>query len=107
MLIAALKLLCTSATLAACAFYLFAMLAAVRFFRGKIAAPPSELWPVSMLIPLCGVDVGAYESYAAFCCQDYPAYQIIFGVRDPLDAAIPIVHRLMTDFPERDIALMV
>src|SRR5215471_15556420 len=107
MLLTALKLLCTGATLAACAFYLLSMLAAIRFFRRKPVAPASELDPVSILIPLCGADAGAYKNYAAFCRQDYPTYQIVFGVRDPLDPAIPIVHRLRTDFPERDIALMV
>src|SRR5215471_3367578 len=107
MLLTALKLLCTGATLAACAFYLLSMLAAVRFFRRKPVAPASELDPVSILIPLCGADSGAYENYAAFCRQDYPAYQIVFGVRDPLDAAVPIVRRLMANFPERDIALVI
>jgi len=107
MLITALKLLCTGATLAACAFYLLSILAACRFFRGKTATPSSELCPVSILIPLCGADAGAYENYAAFCRQDYPAYQLVFGVRDPLDAAVPIVRRLIANFPERDIALVI
>jgi len=107
MLIAALKLLCTGATLAACAFYLLSILAACRFFRGKTATPSSELCPVSILIPLCGADAGAYENYAAFCRQDYPAYQLVFGVRDPLDAAVPIVRRLIANFPKRDIALVI
>jgi ceramide glucosyltransferase len=107
MLLTALKLLCTGATLAACAFYLLSMLAAVRFFRRKPVAPASELDPVSILIPLCGADAGAYKNYAAFCRQDYPAYQIVFGVRDPLDTAVPIVRRLMANFPERDIALVI
>jgi ceramide glucosyltransferase len=99
MLIIALKLLLPGMTLAACVFYFFSRLAAVRFFSKKNAAPSSTLQPVSILIPLCGVDEGAYASYAAFCLQDYPAYQIVFGVRDPLDPAIPIVHRLMPTFP--------
>src|SRR5215510_8656392 len=107
MLMIALKLLLFGATVAACVFYLFAVLAAVRFFGEQHTAPSSTLQPVSMLIPLCGVDAGASESYAAFCRQDYPSYQIVFGVCDPLDLAIPIVHRLITDFPERDIALTV
>ena len=107
MLITALKLLCTGATLAACAFYLLSILAACRFFRGKTATPPSELCPASILIPLCGADAGAYENYAAFCRQDYSAYQLVFGVRDPLDAAIPIVRKLIANFPERDIVLVI
>src|SRR5262249_20332682 len=107
MLFVALKLLCTAATLAAGAFYLLSMLAAIRFFRGKTAALPHELGPVSILVPLCGADAGAYENYAAFCRQDYPAYQLVFGVRDPLDTAVPIVRRLIANFPERDIALVI
>jgi ceramide glucosyltransferase len=107
MLIIAVKLLLFGATIAACVFYLFAVLAAVRFFGEQHAIPSSTLQPVSILIPLCGVDEGAYASYVVFCRQDYPAYQIVFGTRDPLDPAISIVHRLITDFPERDIALMV
>ena len=98
MLIIVLKLLLFGATVAACVFYLFAVLAAARFFGGQHAAPASTLQPVSILIPLCGVDEGAYASYATFCLQDYPAYQIVFGTRDPLDPAIPTVHRLITDF---------
>jgi ceramide glucosyltransferase len=84
MLIIAVKLLLFGATIAACVFYLFSIFAAVRFFDKQHTAPSSTLQPVSILIPLCGVDEGAYESYAAFCLQDYPVYQIVFGTRDPL-----------------------
>src|SRR5919198_5219108 len=107
MLIAVLKLLLTGTTIAACAFYLLSLLAALRFFQGKNVACSGELQPVSILIPLCGADAGAYNSYAAFCRQDYPGYQIVFGVRDPLDTAIPIVRRLIADFPEQDITLVI
>ena len=107
MLHTALQLLCTGATLAACAFYLFAMLAAIRFFRRPLAHQSGEMQPVSILIPLCGADAGAYENYVAFCRQAYPAYQIVFGVRDPLDAAVPIVRQLMANFPKRDIVLVI
>src|SRR5215470_15638750 len=107
MLIFALKLLLPGMTLASCAFYLLSVHTAARFFGKKNPVPSSSPQPVSILIPLCGVDEGAYESYKTFCLQDYPTYQIVFGVHDPLDPAISIVHRLMTDFPQRDIALMV
>src|SRR2546430_2494257 len=107
MLIAVLKLLLTGTTLAACAFYLLSLLAALRFFRSKNVACSGELRPVSILIPLCGADAEAYNSYAAFCRQDYPVYQIVFGVRDPLDTALPIVRRLIADFPEQDITLVI
>src|SRR5712692_10346043 len=99
----AIRLLLVSATCAACAFYLLAIIAAVRFFRGKISVQSSTRLPVSILIPLRGAEVGAYENYAALCCQDYPDYQIVFGVCDPCDTAIPVVRHLMADFAERDI----
>ena len=107
LLTSAVRLLLVSATCAACAFYVFALVAAVRFFRGKTVVPSSTRLPVSLLIPLHGAEVGAYENYAAFCCQDYPDYQLVFGVGDPCDTAIPVVHQLMGDFAERDITLVV
>jgi ceramide glucosyltransferase len=63
--------------------------------------------PVTVLKPLCGLDFEAYENLRSFCRQDYPVQQIVFGVRDPADPVIAIVERLITEFPERDIALVV
>jgi ceramide glucosyltransferase len=59
------------------------------------------------MIPLCGTEPEAYENYRAYCCQDYPLYQIVFGVREIQDMAIQVVHRLKTDFPQTDIALVI
>jgi len=59
------------------------------------------------MIPLHGADFEAYENYARFCVQDYPEYQIVFGVRDAGDSAVPIVEKLIADFPDRDIALVI
>ena len=65
----ALRLLCTSATLASCGFYLVSMLAAVRFFRRTTTHQPGEMQPVSILIPLCGADAGAYENMRRFAAR--------------------------------------
>ena len=59
------------------------------------------------MIPLCGAEPEAYWNYASYCRQDYPEYQIVFGVRDPQDPSIPIVRRLMADFPKVDIGLVI
>src|SRR5712692_12039177 len=107
LILSVLRVLLVSATCAACAFYVLSMVAAVRFFRDKTAVQSSTLVPVSILIPLRGAEVGAYESYAALCCQDYSDYQLVFGVCDPCDTAIPIVRQLIADFAESDIALVV
>src|SRR5579871_3135517 len=55
--------------------------------------------PVSILKPLCGSDPHAYESLRSHCVQDYPEFEIIFGVRDPDDAAVGLVQRLREEFP--------
>ena len=59
------------------------------------------------MIPLCGEEPEAYRNYAPYCRQDYPEYQIVFGVRDPQDPSVPIVRQLITDFPKVDISLIV
>ncbi len=48
-----------------------------------------------------------YESFRSHCLQDYPEYELIFGVSDPADRAIELVQRLQAEFPERAIRLMV
>ena len=99
-------------TLAATAFYLLSMIAAYRFFSQKNTEARrhggTEQWPpVSVMIPLHGADFEAYQNYARFCNQDYPQFQLVFGVREATDSSIPIVEQLKRDFPARDIELVV
>jgi ceramide glucosyltransferase len=63
--------------------------------------------PVSILKPLRGTDPEMYESFRSHCLQDYPEYEIIFGVSDANDSAIRQVERLKTEFPQRAIRLLV
>jgi ceramide glucosyltransferase len=48
-----------------------------------------------------------YQSFRSHCLQDYPDYEIIFGVSDASDPAIPLVEQLKTEFPQRAIHVMV
>ena len=48
-----------------------------------------------------------YESFRSHCLQDYPEYEIIFGVSDPADPALELVERLKQEFPQRAIHLMI
>jgi ceramide glucosyltransferase len=53
------------------------------------------------------VDFASYENYSSFCCQDYPDYEILFAVNDAADEAVPLIHRLIAEFPSRRIRLLV
>jgi ceramide glucosyltransferase len=100
-----------AAALAPLAFYLFSAWAAWRFFQNSRARAPrySDDFtpPVSILKPLHGLDRGAYENFASFCRQNYPQYEILFAVSDENDPAVPVVRRLIRDFPEMTIRLLV
>src|ERR1051325_9522652 len=72
-----------------------------RWFLRRRRSPnvSSSKPPITILKPLCGADPNAYESLRSHCIQDYPEYEIIFGVNDPDDVAIPLVRRLLAEFP--------
>jgi ceramide glucosyltransferase len=63
--------------------------------------------PVTILIPVRGADVEAYQNFASFCQQDYPRFQIVFGCRDEHDSAVPIIRQLQADFPNQPIDLVI
>jgi ceramide glucosyltransferase len=82
------------------------VVAAATFARRRVAAP-EEQPAVSVLKPLHGAEPGLYENLLSFVDQDYPSVQIVFGVRDPDDGALPIARQVIAARPERDIALVV
>lgn len=85
---------------------LYGMLAFLRDCRRKNQAP-SFAPPVSILKPLRGTDPEMYESFRSHCLQDYAEYEIIFGVSDANDPAVALVRKLIGEFPERKIQLLV
>jgi ceramide glucosyltransferase len=108
----AIEIILAGLTVAADAFYLLSIVAARRFFaspKSKASSDKasSELPPVSIMVPLHGADFNAARNYALLCRQNYSQYQIVFGVRDAADSSIPIVEKLIRDFPDSDIELVV
>jgi ceramide glucosyltransferase len=88
-------------------YYLIALFSAWRFFRrGAPPAIPDFTPPVSNLKPIKGIDPDAYENFASFCRQDYPNYEILFCVGDRNDPCVPVLEKLVNDFPERDIRIL-
>lgn len=57
----------------------------------------------SILKPVRGADPGFYEALRSNAAQDYPDFEILFGVADPADPAIPVIERIAREFPHRAI----
>jgi ceramide glucosyltransferase len=114
-----LQIIAVLGCVAGAVYYLICLWSAAAFLRqrqaGKAcpelaegsARPTQPLPPVSILKPLKGVDREIYESFRSHCLQDYPEYEIIFGVGDPGDPAMASVQQLQREFPNRSIRLMV
>jgi ceramide glucosyltransferase len=91
-------------------YYGIAVFSCLRFFltaKSKLDGPNEFLPPVSNLKPVRGLDPDAYENFASFCRQDYPSYEILFCVGDTADPALPVLQRLINDFPETQIRIIV
>ena len=105
-----------SGAIAVCSlgYYVLCLFSAARFpgqrkAAGEGARPTptlAPLPPVSILKPLKGTDPEMYESFRSHCLQDYPEYEIVFGVSDADDPAIAFVERLQAEFPQVPIRLL-
>lgn len=107
MIVESLKFLFLILALASILYYMAAMIAARSFFGRKTNPDPSSLPPVSIMVPLCGADFRAYENYASLCRQDYPQFQLVFGVSDPADSSIGMIAKLKAGFPGTEIDLAI
>jgi ceramide glucosyltransferase len=109
-LLFALRLALLICVIAAIVYYLIALVAGILWFldrRRQRKLGLSHTPPVVIFKPVCGADPEAYENFTSFCRQDYPEYQILFGVQDKNDPVVPIINRLIADFPDRDIELAI
>src|SRR5262249_1531138 len=52
------------------------------------------------------VDFGSYENFSSFCRQNYPEYEILFAVNDESDPAVPLIRRIIAEFPQRRMRLI-
>ena len=96
------------ATLAlAAAYTLLALVAVLVWGRRKAAAAALGLPPVTVLKPLCGAEPGLYENLRTFCLQEYPEFQIVFGISEDTDPALAVVTRLVREFPALAIEVVV
>ena len=69
-------------------------------------SPASAGEGISVLKPLHGDEPLLEAALASACDQDFPAFQIVFGVTDRADPALAAVQRLRARFPRCDIAVV-
>ena len=100
-------MLLTVATNVASAAYVMTAIRSVVAFQRHAKVSENFLPPVSVLKPVCGLDAGLHENLRSFCRQNYPEYQIVFGVHDADDPAVAVVRKLIDQCPETDIVLVI
>uniref|UniRef100_B8HPA5 Glycosyl transferase family 2 n=1 Tax=Cyanothece sp. (strain PCC 7425 / ATCC 29141) TaxID=395961 RepID=B8HPA5_CYAP4 len=102
MLLTALQIALLLTSLTALLYYLWCSLCTYRFFARPSLPLPEHPQPVSVLVPVCGLEDNAEANWSALCQQDYGAdYEVLFGVRETTDAAVPILKQLVSQFPGR------
>lgn len=82
-------------------FYIWCAICTNQFFNPNKQQTGTLPQPVSVLIPVCGVEEGAWENWTSFCSQEYENYEVLFGVMNPQDPAVPVLKELVAQFPER------
>jgi ceramide glucosyltransferase len=81
--------------------YCVLIVVATRRFLSATLPAPGNKPPVSVLKPLCGHDDGLEENLRSFMVQDYPVYEVLFGVHRPDDPAVAVAEKIIGEFSGR------
>ena len=84
----------------------FGWFAVLRYTRLSEAVPATRPG-ITVLRPMCGAEPMLEEALVSCFSQDYPDYQIVFGIQDPNDPALAVLDRVRQRFPERDVAVVI
>ena len=83
-------------------------IAAIRFRAGRADTPRFARGPgVSLIRPLCGLENFIADTLRSGFELDYPNYELLFCVADRADPVIPLVERLMRDYPQVPARLLI
>ena len=95
---------------AALAYQVVAMLAAIFYRVESILVAnrqkAAQLPPVSILKPVSGRDTGFESAILGHALQDYPEFEILFGVNSLEDTAVPAIRALIESHPQVQIRLI-
>jgi ceramide glucosyltransferase len=96
-------LLAACGAISSAGYYLLCLRGGFRFIRSAKTQEESFTPGICIFKPLDGSDPHILENLGSHCLQDYPDYEIIFGVQRSDDVAVLTIQRLMKEFPERSI----
>lgn len=86
------------------AYQLLTILAALHF-RKRLPQPDYQP-AVSILKPVRGLDPDFYQAIRSHAVQQYPRFEILFGVADPDDPVRGAIERLCREFPHLPIRIV-
>jgi ceramide glucosyltransferase len=87
--------------------YCVLIVVATRRFLSTTLPNPGNKPPISVLKPLCGHDDGLEENLRSFLTQDYPKYEVLFGVHRSDDPAVAVAENIIREFSGRISAQLV
>ncbi|MBK7926795.1 MAG: bacteriohopanetetrol glucosamine biosynthesis glycosyltransferase HpnI [Bryobacterales bacterium] len=61
---------------------------------------------ISILKPVAGSEPDFYRALRSHATQDYPEFEILFGLSDPNDHALADIQHLQAEFPHLDIRII-
>lgn len=69
--------------------------------------PPASAFPgISVLKPVAGREPDFYEAIRSHATQEYPLFELLFGVADANDPALDDIRRLRAEFPHVNIRIV-
>jgi ceramide glucosyltransferase len=90
----------------AAAYYVLAVVGAAKWGLGvggwarQSVSGLGQRIPVSILKPVHGRDPGFFEAIRSHAEQDYPEFEILFGISKSNDPALEDIERLQREFPQ-------
>jgi ceramide glucosyltransferase len=90
---------------AAALYQILALIAALRH-RGQARSGAAASLPVSILKPVHGSEPGFYDAIRSHAMQQYPEFEILFGIARADDPARVEIERLIREFPGAAIRLI-
>ena len=87
-------------------YHLAVTIAALRF-HGETEPAADFTPPVSILKPLRGIEPQFHATLSTFFRQQYPNFEIVFGLADPKDPANWTIAQLHRDFPQVPVKVVI